>query len=876
MEGQTAASEKSIRHSQSVCDGEQEYVEKRKQIILESLNSLEINCSADSVPHIALLASGGGQRAAVSVVGSLFQMGKDGLLDSVLYLGGISGSTWSMSSLYSDPQWSKGMDIAVSKLIHTEVKSEEVIAWLEERLKEEHFCLTDIWGVLTSATVMKQMELRRLSEEASRDATNPYPIYCAIEKYIEEATEGKWFEFSPHEAGFTELGLFVKTSLLGSKFQSGELLEEKPEMDMVKLQGIFGSALADFNKIIDYISNLLPWPRVFQAAKASLQRSDSPPPFQEPVSQRFMIQQSVQVTCVQVSSKSRVIWSKSQASLKSFFLGQVKSSQRLCQVKSSHFFSTQDPALLPWQMMKMLQHRSQLMKMPQHRSQLMKMPQHRSQLMKMPQHRSQLMKMPQHRCQMFSLLQHRIQMFSMLQHRCQMFSMLQHRIQMFSMLQHRCQMFSMLQHRIQMFNVEDAEASLPDVQFAATSNPDVEDAAASLPDVQFAAALLPDVEDAAASLPEDEYAAASLLEDEYAAASLPEDEYAASLPEDEYAAASLPEDEYAASLPEDEYAAASLFEDEYAAASLPDDEHAAADVHGALHELIALTRSTIKDPSTLSELDKLQEILEDTEKRHQRPTSHITSTTLRQGEIPGVGGYEVPKMARMMISSETSVEMGYLEKLKLGYSLAKQVFQLIWNWEWGTTNNFLYKYQDSSVPSLITTKEKLHLVDAGLLMNVPYPPFLGDKRDIDLIIAPDYSAGEIFKTLTLARDYAAKVKKPFPKIDEKILEEREWPKGCYVFEGKEKEPTIVYLPLFNRDNCKDAEQVKEKMSEFSTFQLPHNLDQEKIKSLFHTSRENMERNKETLLREINKAALRRYYRKSVFQRFSESCLFGLL
>lgn len=42
---------------------------------------------------------------------------------------------------------------------------------------------------------------------------------------------------SPHEAGFTELGLFIETSLLGSKFEAGELLEEKPEMDMVTLQG---------------------------------------------------------------------------------------------------------------------------------------------------------------------------------------------------------------------------------------------------------------------------------------------------------------------------------------------------------------------------------------------------------------------------------------------------------------------------------------------------------------------------------------------------------------------------------------------------------------------------------------------------------------
>lgn len=48
----------------------------------------------DSVPHVALLGSAGGQMAAVGLVGSLYQMEKEGLLDTVLYLGGSSGSAW--------------------------------------------------------------------------------------------------------------------------------------------------------------------------------------------------------------------------------------------------------------------------------------------------------------------------------------------------------------------------------------------------------------------------------------------------------------------------------------------------------------------------------------------------------------------------------------------------------------------------------------------------------------------------------------------------------------------------------------------------------------------------------------------------------------
>uniref|UniRef100_A0A8C2ZQ17 PLA2c domain-containing protein n=3 Tax=Cyclopterus lumpus TaxID=8103 RepID=A0A8C2ZQ17_CYCLU len=553
MEGNTATSKKPIRQSQSLCAGEQEYVHKRKRVVLESLSSLGINCTADSVPHITLLASGGGQRAAVGLVGSLDQMEKEGLLDCLLYLGGVSGSTWSMSSIYSDPQWSINMNTTVSSLSGPGVELEAVSAWLGERAKEEHFSLTDIWGVLTSAGIMKQMDLRHLSDEASRNTTNPYPIYSAIEKHCFSygPTEGKWFEVSPHEAGFTELGLFIETSLLGSKFQSGELLEEMPEMDMVKLQGVLGCALAHEETMMVFIP---PWLNV---------------------------------------------------------IGQG-----------------------------------------------------------------------------------------------------------------------------------------------------------------------------------DDDAAEEYLR-----------------------------------------------------------------VYNSLHKLVALTRSTIKDPTALSELDKLQKILEDVMK-------HNASTWLEPKGLEERKHLSEQWSMELLAAVETwsqSLEDGaFKTHISL---LTKKVLPKIMAWEWGTTSNFLYQYQDSMVPTCLRSQERFHLVDAGLLINVAYPPFLGKKRDIDLIIAPEYSAGNMFETLTLARDYAAAVKKPFPEIDDNILEERDWPKDCYVFEGKESEPSIIYMPLFNRRNCKDAEEAKAKMEEFSTFQLP--FSQEKIEFVFETAKANIRNNKETLLREIHKAVVHRHKRKSV-------------
>lgn len=63
----------------------------------------------------------------------------------------------SMASLYSDPKWSSNMEDAVSKLSGSEVELEQALAWVGKKAKEETFSLTDIWGVLTTTGLMKQV-----------------------------------------------------------------------------------------------------------------------------------------------------------------------------------------------------------------------------------------------------------------------------------------------------------------------------------------------------------------------------------------------------------------------------------------------------------------------------------------------------------------------------------------------------------------------------------------------------------------------------------------------------------------------------------------------------------------------------------------------
>lgn len=59
--------------------------------------------------------------------------------------------------------------------------------------------------------------------------------------------------------------------------------------------------------------------------------------------------------------------------------------------------------------------------------------------------------------------------------------------------------------------------------------------------------------------------------------------------------------------------------------------------------------------------------------------------------------------------------------------------------------------EGAGVPSCISLEEHLQLIDTGVMLNTPYPPFLGEKRDADLLIALDYGADDTF----MVRRFAA-------------------------------------------------------------------------------------------------------------------------
>ncbi|CAN0540409.1 unnamed protein product [Rangifer tarandus platyrhynchus] len=252
-----------LRLGFDLCDGEKEFLEKRKRLVSKALQqALGLSQAPDSsqVPVVAVLGSGGGTRAMSSLYGSLAGLQDLGLLDTVTYLSGISGSTWCISTLYKDPAWSQVALQGPIERAQARVCSSKMGAISTERLQYyaqelgiressgHSTSLVDLWGLLVEYFLYQEENPAKLSDqkEAVSQGQNPYPIYASVNVRSNISGEdfAEWCEFTPHDVGFPKYGVYVPTELFGSDFFMGRLLQLRPESRICYLQGMWGSAFA--------------------------------------------------------------------------------------------------------------------------------------------------------------------------------------------------------------------------------------------------------------------------------------------------------------------------------------------------------------------------------------------------------------------------------------------------------------------------------------------------------------------------------------------------------------------------------------------------------------------------------------------------------
>uniref|UniRef100_A0ACB8G4G5 Uncharacterized protein n=1 Tax=Sphaerodactylus townsendi TaxID=933632 RepID=A0ACB8G4G5_9SAUR len=246
-----------VRLGRDLCGAEQDFLHKRKNVVaaaLQKVLKLDQELRGLKVPVVAVMATGGGVRAMSGLCGHLHALQKLNLLDCVTYITGTSGSTWAMTNLYEDADWSQkdlvGLIHKARKYI-TKRKSrafsmdalKHYDMQLQQRVQEGHsVSFNDLWSLIIDRMFHDELNDFKLSNQrqAVSVGQNPLPIYMAlnVKENSQSSFEFKeWCEFSPYEVGFPKYGGFIPSENFGSEFFMGRLMKKKPESKVCFLEG---------------------------------------------------------------------------------------------------------------------------------------------------------------------------------------------------------------------------------------------------------------------------------------------------------------------------------------------------------------------------------------------------------------------------------------------------------------------------------------------------------------------------------------------------------------------------------------------------------------------------------------------------------------
>ncbi|OPJ82973.1 hypothetical protein AV530_010422 [Patagioenas fasciata monilis] len=237
-----------VRLGFDLCVQEQDFLRKRQKYVAPALKKvlqLEQDLLAHETPVVAIMTTGGGMRSLTALYGSLRGLKKLNVLDCATYLTGLSGTTWTMSNLYRDADWSqKDLDKQISEARKHMIKCKiNSLSWEYLKYYKKQLCqrkregrktsFIDLWSLVLESLLHDGKDNHRLSDQqqAIDRGQNPLPIYTAVNVKNNYSTLDfkEWVEFTPYEVGLQKYGVFVRAEDFGSEFFMGRLMKKLPE-----------------------------------------------------------------------------------------------------------------------------------------------------------------------------------------------------------------------------------------------------------------------------------------------------------------------------------------------------------------------------------------------------------------------------------------------------------------------------------------------------------------------------------------------------------------------------------------------------------------------------------------------------------------------
>lgn len=248
-----------VRISSALNQAEQQFLNTRqarsKQVLQKLLGTTLTNTQ---IPRIALCGSGGGYRALICAMATLDGLESLGLLDTLTYMVGLSGSAWTFTSWLEHDASMSSLKQATRQRLSQPIESGFQAKQLLEdaTLKASYgqpFSLMDIWGAFISNTLLGDLKnswfgtskLQKFSQlQTAITAGNAPLIINTAAMPLATPDTYEWFEFTPYEIGSIQSQTYVPAWAFGRKFNGGISINNAPESYIDFYMGIWGSSFS--------------------------------------------------------------------------------------------------------------------------------------------------------------------------------------------------------------------------------------------------------------------------------------------------------------------------------------------------------------------------------------------------------------------------------------------------------------------------------------------------------------------------------------------------------------------------------------------------------------------------------------------------------